>query len=149
MVLGQKGPLPTPTPSGTLDQSVLSKIGVLPRGHTVVLALRTSCEYCTRSIPFYRDIVDTYRLSDTVHIAAVFPEDAAVASAYLRIQQLHVRVVPEQPLADIKVAGTPTVLILDPQGRILKAWVGLLLPESEVEVKTQLASLDTGQTTRR
>lgn len=135
--------LPAATPSATLDQALSSEIGVIPGGHTVVLALRTGCVYCTRSIPFYRVLVDTYRDSETVHITAVFPDDAGVVTAYLRIQQLEVRAVPNQRLAAIKVVATPTVLILDPQGRIIKAWVGLLPPEGEAQVTTVLASLGT------
>lgn len=149
MLVIQQRTLPDPRPSGTLDQSVLSKIGLIPRGHTVVLALRTSCEYCTRSVPFYRDLLDTYRESEVVHITAVFPDDAGVATAYLRVQQLEVPAVTDQPLAALKVVGTPTVLILDSQGRILRAWVGLLPREGEAEVKTMLASLGPEQTTRR
>lgn len=129
-------------PAQTLDQAVSSKI-VRPPGHTVVLALRTSCPYCAESMPFYKSLADTYRNSDTVSITAVFPDAAGAAAAYLRIHQLDLRAVPEQPLTTLGVDATPTLLIVDHTGRILKGWVGVLTKEQEAEVMALIAELGT------
>jgi hypothetical protein len=128
------------TPSGTLAKTVTGKLGLASRGSTVILAMRIGCVYCEKSVPFYRKLVDRYRDSETVHVTAVFPDDAGAVAAYLRIQQLAVHTVTSQPLDSIDVRATPTLLILNPQGRILKAWVGALLPEGEADVNQALAA---------
>jgi hypothetical protein len=39
-----------------------------------------------------------------------------------------------QPLDSLKVTGTPTLLLLDSNGRVARAWVGQLTPQGEEEL---------------
>ena len=39
-----------------------------------------------------------------------------------------------QSLGEIRVLGTPTVMLVDSGGRVLKSWVGLLSPSDEQSV---------------
>jgi hypothetical protein len=39
-----------------------------------------------------------------------------------------------QPLNTIQVTGTPTLLLLDSNGRVARAWVGQLTPQGEKEL---------------
>jgi hypothetical protein len=42
-------------------------------------------------------------------------------------------------LADIRIAATPTLLLVDQAGRVRNAWVGKLDEKGEKEVETALA----------
>lgn len=106
-------------------------------GRTLVLALSTTCHFCSESAAFYKKLVPE-AISHGVPIVAVLPQPTADGRSYLDGLGLHVRDVLQSPLVAVDVAGTPTILVVDGRGRISKAWVGKLAPEREDQV---LASL--------
>jgi hypothetical protein len=64
----------------------------------------------------------------------VFPDDAAVVRQVVETQQLTIEVVAGFELGQVRVQGTPTLMLVDDQGRVSKVWMGQLPAAEEAEV---------------
>jgi hypothetical protein len=104
---------------------------------SLVMALSTGCHFCSESSEFYRRLVPS-AANRGVRVLAVLPQPLVESRGYLEKLGVPVTEVVESPLAVLDVPGTPTLIVLDRQGRIKKAWAGKLDPEREKQV---LASL--------
>ncbi len=94
---------------------------------TLVVAVRQGCIYCERSYPLYRRLEGLEHDSRLkAHMLIVMPDDPANAAALLTSQGIVSQSVPNTTLSDIKVSGTPTLLLVDANGRLLQSWVGEL-----------------------
>jgi len=62
------------------------------------------------------------------------PDPESTAKPELKTAGVNAESIFGQPLASIKVSGTPTLLLVDSAGHIRDAWVGQLQPEQEQEV---------------
>ncbi len=102
---------------------------------TLLLALRSGCHFCEASMPFYRRLAKLEQSNQIgVHLIAVFPDDPAVVRQVVETQQLTIDVVSGFELGQVKVQATPTLLLVDEQGRVSKVWMGQLPPAEEAEV---------------
>ena len=102
---------------------------------TLVLALRNGCHFCEASMPFYRRLAKLEQSNQIgVHLIAVFPDDPAVVRQVVETQQLTIEAVPGIELGQVKVQATPTVMLVDEQGRVSKVWMGQLPAMEEAEV---------------
>jgi thioredoxin-related protein len=102
---------------------------------TLVLALRNGCHFCEVSMPFYRKLAQLEQSSQIgVHLLAVFPDDPAVVHQVVETQQLTLEVLPRFELGQVKVQATPTLILVDEQGRVSKVWMGQLPAAEEAEV---------------
>ena len=102
-----------------------------------MLALKPDCPYCERSVPFYRRLAarePENRLA--VHLLALVSSDAARTREYAASRQLGMQFQSDIDFSKIKVLGTPTLVLVDPNGRVRKAWIGQLTPAEEAEVFT-------------
>lgn len=106
---------------------------------TLVLALSTSCHFCSESAPFYQSLSRRVDPSH-VHLMAVFPQTADEARTYLQGKSIPIQDIHQQNFQDISVQGTPTLILLDSSGKILKTWIGVLDKESQESVIQQLNS---------
>ncbi len=102
---------------------------------TLVLALRNGCHFCEASMPFYRKLTQLEQSNQIgVHLIAVFPDDPAVVRQVVETQQLTIEVVAGFELGQVKVQATPTLMLVDEQGRVSKVWMGELPAAEEAEV---------------
>jgi hypothetical protein len=102
---------------------------------TLVLALRSGCHFCEASMPFYRKLAQLEQSNQIgVHLIAVFPDDPAAVHKVVEIQQLTLEVLPLFELGQVKVQATPTLMLVDEQGRVSKVWMGELPAAEEAEV---------------
>src|SRR5258708_6938490 len=102
---------------------------------TLVLALRSGCHFCEASMPFYRRLAQLEQSNQIgVHLIAVFPDDPAVVRQVVETQQLTIEVVAGFELGQVKVQATPTLMLVDEQGRVSKVWMGELPAAQEAEV---------------
>jgi peroxiredoxin len=86
-------------------------------------------------MPFYRRLAKLEQSNQIgAHLIAVFPDDPAVVRQVVETQQLTIEVVPSIKLGQMKVQGTPTLMLVDEQGRVSKVWMGELPAEEEAEV---------------
>jgi len=102
---------------------------------TLVLAIRRGCHFCEASLPFYKRLGDLEKKNALrAHVLAVMPDDQGSGAGALQSGGVAVEGIFNQPLDTINVSGTPTLLLLDTHGRVARAWVGQLTPQSENDV---------------
>ena len=108
---------------------------------TVVLVLNSGCVYCTRSLPFYRELVATRSTAIArTRLVAVGVEDKDQLSKYLEVNGIKVDEVLSIGNGSIKQTGTPAILLVDPSRTVKGFWGGLLAPDREQEVFAVLES---------
>ncbi len=102
---------------------------------TLVLALSTTCHYCSESASFYQQLVNQH--NPQVRLLAVLPQPQSDSSVYLNDLGVEVDSVQAQ-LASIGVSGTPTLILVDNDGAVKDSWVGKLSQDEAVNVLKQL-----------
>lgn len=100
-------------------------------GKTLVLALSTTCHFCSESAPFYQRLVKNAK---NARLIAVMPQELAQAKAYLKQMGISIDQVQQLSLDQVGVQGTPTLILLDNSGVVRKKWVGKLSRDGEQEV---------------
>ena len=107
---------------------------------TLILMLKTGCEFCDASMPFYRELAtaSNARHQDTF-LVAVIPEDASIEEQILMTHKVPISVIGHIALNSMKVTGTPTLVLLDKQGAVQKLWVGQLSQQGEHDVLLQFS----------
>ena len=105
---------------------------------SVVLALSNKCHFCTESAPFYQRLSSEMAQRKNVRIIAVFPQDVGDAKKYLSGLGVPIEDVRRASLDSIGVRGTPTLIIVDSNGKVKQSWVGRLSAERESEVLSRI-----------
>lgn len=106
------------------------------RGPTLLIATRSTCGFCTDSIPFWRT------LAEFPIVWLAVGEDPTTNRKYLLDQGLQAEHV--TTLADAgatKIGSTPTILLIDKDGVIKRVWVGLLAAEEQADVRSRFAAM--------
>jgi hypothetical protein len=105
---------------------------------TVVLYVHPSCRYCTESMPFYRRLVDAGRdHRDRVAIRFASNIDRGALNRYLAEHALgDSEAIRQYPPPGI--TGTPSVFVLDREGRVVASFAGVL---SRAQERTLLREL--------
>lgn len=101
---------------------------------TLLMALSTTCRYCTESAPFYQKLVNERARYPNARVVAVFPQVIEEAQKYLDEHGVKVDEVRQAAPAEIGVSGTPTLILVSPTGVVVESWVGKLPSAKEVEV---------------
>jgi len=102
---------------------------------TVVLHLSSTCHFCNESMPFYQRLAATHQQQGSRTALIVSSQDpVAVMEDHLAKEQVAVDKVLHARLDSIGVAGTPTVLIVDAQGVVRRAFRGKLDASREKEL---------------
>lgn len=102
---------------------------------TLVVVLSTKCHFCADSGPFYRRLAEeTARTSTRTRLVAVLPQPRDPAISFLRGLGVGVADVVQAPLSSVGARGTPTLILVNKGGVVLRTWVGQLAPEKETEV---------------
>jgi hypothetical protein len=70
----------------------------------------------------------------------VLPQARDVATRFLNGLGVGVAEVVQAAVRDVGVRGTPTLLLVDRRGMVLRTWVGRLAPERESEVLAAVAA---------
>lgn len=109
---------------------------------TLVLALSTHCDFCQASAPFYQKLAVFKNSSPArVRLATVMSEPKEEIEAYLKQHGIAVDAVVSIPVTQIGVKGTPTLLLLDGQNKLIESWVGQLNTRQESEVIASLQKI--------
>lgn len=99
-------------------------------GTTLVLALAPGCDSCRESAAFYRRLTAELA-TQRIHMTAVLPERVEESREYLRSLKVEIGDVRQCSFEDLKIRGTPTLILVDEQGAVLNVWLGRLPPENE------------------
>jgi thioredoxin-related protein len=116
---------------------------VIPQGtdKALVVAVSPTCHFCNDSMPFYKQLLDKRNESKSPIkvIAAVPGAEAKEAEAkHFADNGIQPDALVHVDFAKIKVPGTPTLLLVDNQGKVLDVWVGKLNESGEREVLARL-----------
>jgi hypothetical protein len=102
---------------------------------TLVLTLSTHCGFCQASLPFYQKLaVFKNSAPARVRLATVMSEPKEEIEAYLKEHGIAADAVFSMPISQIGAKGTPTLLLLDGQNKLIDSWVGKLNSQEESEV---------------
>jgi hypothetical protein len=102
---------------------------------TVVLYVRSTCKYCTASMPFYRHLNETIGKGGHTRLVVVSIEDPDVTRGYLQANDLQVS---DRVQHVGKANATPTLLVVGRDGKIGGVWVGKQPPEEERSILAML-----------
>ena len=106
---------------------------------TVILAISTTCHFCTESAPFYKRLGGIRSASPHVlRLVAVLPQNNRDATEYLGNEGVAVDQVLSIPLMSLKVRGTPTVFLLDSHKQVRSVWSGKLSSAREADLVAAL-----------
>jgi hypothetical protein len=98
---------------------------------TIVLWLRSSCRFCTASMPFYKQLIGTSRRARIVAMGTEQPEQLL---KYLTDHGVVPDAVVSVPLGSVRLFATPIIVHVSQNGRVLSLWRGQLDAGREVEV---------------
>lgn len=102
---------------------------------TLLLSLSTKCHYCEESLPFYKRLIDEqHRSAEKLSLFALFPNSETEVKDYQKRNQLDLKYVANVHPSSIDVAGTPTLVLVDAEGKVSDVWVGKLSSADEQEV---------------
>jgi hypothetical protein len=109
--------------------------------HSLVLAAQVDCPHCKASVPFYQQLRSMVAAStDRVGVVAVFPNSPDKVRAFLDRFHLDIPTVSSTPLQHLAVSGTPTLILADSKGTVIRVWIGELDTEEQRELFIQLRS---------
>lgn len=109
---------------------------------TVVLALSTTCHFCSESAPFYQKLQQ--QKPNGVRLVAVFPQSVENSRNYLNKLGVSVSDVVQSSLSSVGVSGTPTLLLINNEGSVTDSWVGKLSDSEAARVSARIGKSDFG-----
>jgi len=92
--------------------------------NSLVVAVSTTCHFCKDSLPFYKQLAEKSR--GRLNLVAVLPQPEAEAQKFLQDAGVTATQVVSASLDSIGVNGTPTVLLVNEEGKVKHAWSGRL-----------------------
>lgn len=106
---------------------------------TLLIAMSTKCDYCTQSIPFYNQLADLKNNGKiSLRAVALFPNSNGEVQRYARQYQLKIDHKSSIDFGQLRLAGTPTMILVDQNGRVVNFWVGALKPEAQQQFLNSL-----------
>ena len=105
---------------------------------TLLVVLAQGCRFCSESVPFYQRLAKEVIGRSDVQLVAVLPQSPTEGRKYLDDLDVSIKEVRQAELPSIQVAGTPTLILVDNQGIVTRAWVGKLPAEEEADVLRSL-----------
>jgi thioredoxin-related protein len=109
-------------------------------GQTLLLVLDTKCDYCTASAPFYQELARAAAQKRGVQLVAVLPQDIRESKQYLSNLNVPIDHVRQSVLDALGVKGTPTLILVNRNGKVEQSWAGKLPLEEETEVLKRIGN---------
>jgi thioredoxin-related protein len=134
-------PPQAPPPPGSIAAGEHSEAlrTALPAGadRALILAIAPGCHFCNESMDFYKQLVERRDSSGSpVKVVAAVSSADAKDPEGTRLAESGVKVdgLVQVDFAKAKVSGTPTVVLVDRQGKVLSVWMGKLDSHGQSEV---------------
>src|SRR5918911_2377259 len=134
---------PEPPTLAPTAQIFIEGIDWAKSDQTLLIAIRTGCEYCTKSGRFYRRLIYEMKGRSDIRAVVVYPDETSHAEAYLREIGLTAIESKQEVLARLGIKLVPTLALVDRNGVVSKVWIGELSPKKESEVMSALQLKDT------
>ena len=106
---------------------------------SLVMVLSTQCHFCSESAEFYKKLLP--EASDRkIQVVALLPQSPEESRQYLTHLGLSISnvAVQQEQAATVHVAGTPTLILVDNKGLVVRSWAGKLPAPGEEEVLSQI-----------
>jgi len=110
-----------------------AELGLKTAHRNVILVTRSTCHFCTESMPFYETLISEARASG-VRVVAATAEDLNTNRAYLASHGVMVDAVISDYGNKISASSTPTVILVGNDSKVVGAWKGKLQPGKEKEL---------------
>lgn len=107
-------------------------------GHTVLLVLQKGCRYCTESAPFYQQLIKETANRNDVKLIALFPHSVTEGKKYLDEIGVSIADIRQVAPDQLKIGGTPTLILVNESGVAVDVWRGKLPPDAESRVLSKL-----------
>jgi hypothetical protein len=120
------------------DRVPLEGIEWVKSGHTVLLVLQKGCRYCTESAPFYQRLTQETANRTDVKLIALFPQTVTEGKKYLAEIGVNITDIRQVSPKQVKVSGTPTLILVNESGVAVDIWKGKLPPDAESQVLSKL-----------
>jgi len=99
---------------------------------TLVLFLRTGCQYCESSAPFYNELHRlTRNQKQKWHVVSVFPDMKEQVEQFRQRTTMTPEAISGQDLGRFQVRVTPTAVLVTSDGTIAGSWLGSSQPNHE------------------
>jgi hypothetical protein len=105
--------------------------------YTLIMYVRSTCHFCTESMPFYRTLVHDHVGTGNLRLVVAAGEPAETSRSYLAGHQVSV----DDILSVSTGVPTPTLVLVDRNGVVRKVWLGRLDETGEGDVKATLSKL--------
>jgi glutaredoxin len=124
-----------PAPAASIPSPIrLAGLDFSRSDRTLLFVISSTCPYCRKSEEFYRSLTGKAREYKNIQFAAALPQPEPEAREYIQQAGLDFRQVVSADLPTIGIAGTPTLVLLDKNGNVLRYWLGVLPPEGQQRV---------------
>lgn len=100
--------------------------------NTIILAMDTKCEYCSKSISFYKKIIAKSKEYLNVEVIAVFKNNEEEVEKYLEEHEIDIEHFSNINLMEMRVDITPTIIWLNNNRTIVGAYEGWLQESQEL-----------------
>jgi thioredoxin-related protein len=107
-------------------------------GQTLLLVLQKDCHFCTASAQFYQRLVSETTGNSNIRLVAVLPNAVEESKQYLSYLGVSVNEVRQASLRSLGVGETPTLILVDKEGKVAGSWIGQLPSSKEGEVLKHL-----------
>ena len=131
-VLAKPRGLPKEIPVGS--KVGLDDIAWAEHEKNILLILQKGCHFCTESAPFYQKLTQATTNRKDIKVIAVLPQKQDEGKAYLTENGVIIDDVRQASLDSMGLAGTPTLIIADQNGKVTHSWVGKLQATEEDKV---------------
>lgn len=131
-------PPPNRTELSAGDKVPLAGIEWVKNGYTLLLVLQKGCRFCTESAPFYQRLVTETSSRADVKLVALLPQPVPEGKQYLDEIGVNIADVRQVFPNQVKVSGTPTLILVNDTGVATHVWSGKLPPEVESQVLSKL-----------
>jgi hypothetical protein len=107
--------------------------------HTLVMLVQAGCQYCTASMPFYKELMEARGSSPSrVRIVAIATNNLDATTSYLSVHGVEPDAILPMPSAWLGRVGTPTLVSVNKAGEVSGVWLGQLQADQEKTVKQAL-----------
>jgi hypothetical protein len=140
-------PMPAPAPASIASAppapvvgdrlATIAGLDLTASPRTLVLAIQSSCHFCSESMAFYRELAQ--RHGPSVRLVVVAPDDQTAARRYVTDHGFSPDAIVTSDLLALNVGGTPTLMLAGATGVIEHVWMGKLSAAREQEVLAEVA----------
>lgn len=106
---------------------------------TLLVAMDSKCDYCSESLPFYKNLADSLRgRSNDARMIAVFPSAEEETKRYAQQSQLNVDTIFGLDFKMLNLSALPAMILIDNNGRLLDFWIGKPSKDTEKQILNRL-----------